>query len=97
VYSPTTAPPEALSSTIIVHSLDAPVPGTVGLKVMDRLSDLPRLSKYSTESSCGAPGAPACVSVAGRFSARSTSVVALPTNWFELIWTGSSPPVVSRG
>ena len=50
VYSPITAPPDAESLRVMVHWLLEPVAGTVGVNSISTLSDLPRLSKYSTES-----------------------------------------------
>ena len=97
VYWPTVAPPEAVSVTIIVHSFEAPVPGTVGANSMSRFCDLPRLSKYSMDRDSLLPSPVDSVAVAGRLMPSSIEVVGSPRNRLVFRRTGSSPTWVSRG
>ena len=76
---------------------EEPVAGTVGVKVMSSVFEVPRLPKYSTESGIALPAAPASVDVAGRFTPMLIAVVGSPAVWFALITTGCSPAIVSRG
>ena len=96
-YCPIVAPPCAESVTVIVHAFDDPLAGTVGVKVTPRVSDSPRLPKYSTDSGCAEPSAPAAVSVAGRLAPSVTFVVGSPAVWLTLMTTGCNPIIVSRG
>src|SRR6056297_1777118 len=98
VYSPTVAPPEALSVIVMVQVFEAGgAAGTVGAKETLMLCDVPRLSKYSTESVRAAPSAPALVSVPGRLTPSEMRVVGSDVNWFTLTRTGCRPAPVSRG
>src|SRR6056297_3687286 len=80
VYSPITAPPKAESRIVTVHSLDEPVAGTDGENSTRIFSDLPRLSKYSTDNWRKSPSDPASVSVAGRLTPKLILVVGSPVN-----------------
>ena len=54
------------------------------------------LPKYSWGRSKGVPGEPASVAVAGKLTPRDMRVVALPSNWFALIRTGTRALAESR-
>ncbi|EKD61721.1 MAG: hypothetical protein ACD_54C00128G0001 [uncultured bacterium] len=97
VYSPMIASFEALSRIVIVQVFEAPVVGTVGVKVKSSDSEVPRLPKYSTVRSCGSPEAPATLDEAGRFTPKVICEVGLSIYWLALIRTGSSAAMVSRG
>jgi hypothetical protein len=73
-----TAPPDALSVISMVQVFELPVAGTVGVKVMVRVSGFPRLSKYWTVITSASPAAPAAVDVAGTFKPIVTAVVGEP-------------------
>ena len=75
IYSPTTAPPEAVSDKVIVHSFEDPVAGIVGVKAMSMFSEVPRLSMYSTDRGWAVPGIDESVSFAGKLTEMFICVV----------------------
>ena len=84
-------------SSVQVLVCGEPTAGTVGVKVIDRVCEAPRLSKYSTVTGSAVPAAPALVSVAGRLALSWMVEVGSAAKEARLICTGTRPAALSRG